>query len=82
MTAAKQAIKYLYATKDLGITYTKGVHGAPHVFMRGEPGDKIDSESQVNEHMFLSYADADLAGNVGTRKSTTGINFVLAGGHN
>jgi len=52
-TEAKQANKYLYATKDLGITYTKWVHGAPHVFMRGEPGDKIDSESQVNGLEFV-----------------------------
>ena len=80
VTAAKQTIKYLYATKDLGITYTKEVHGAPHVFMRGEPGDKIDFESQVNEHEFVTNADADLAGDVGTRKSTTGFVVVLAGG--
>jgi hypothetical protein len=37
VTIAKPAIKYLYATKDLDITYTKKVlHGAHHTFMRGE----------------------------------------------
>ena len=32
---------------DTCITYTKGMHGAPHIFpgFYGEPGDKIDSES-------------------------------------
>ncbi len=48
--------------------------------MRGKPGDKIDSESPVNGHEFVTYTDADLAGDVGTRKSTTGFVVVLAGG--
>ena len=34
----------------------------------------------MNGHEFVTYADADLAGNVGTRKSTTGFVVVLAGG--
>ena len=80
VAAAKQAIKYLYATKDHGITYTRGVHGAPHVFMRAQPGDEVDSESQVKGHEFVTYADADLAGDIGSRKSTTGFVVVLAGG--
>ena len=48
VTAAQQAIKYLYATRYHGITYTRGVHGAPHVFMSAHPGDEVDSESSVN----------------------------------
>ena len=78
MASAKRAIKYLYATKVHGITYTRGVHGAPYVFMRGWPGDEVNSESQVNGHEFVTYADADLAGDIGSRKSTIGFVVVLA----
>ena len=41
--------------------------------MSAHPGDEVDSESSVNGHEFVTYADADLAGDVGTRKSTTGF---------
>ena len=80
VTAAQQAIKYLYATRYHGITNTRGVHGVPHVFMSAHPGDEVDSESSVNGQEFVTYADADLAGDIGTRKSTTGFVVVLAGG--
>ena len=59
VAAAKQAIKYLYATKDHGITYTRGVHGAPHIFMRVLPGNEVDAESQVKGHEFVTYEDAE-----------------------
>jgi hypothetical protein len=48
--------------------------------MRAQPGDEVDSESQVKGHEFVTYADADLAGDIGSRKSTTGFVVVLAGG--
>jgi hypothetical protein len=34
----------------------------------------------VKGHEFVTYADADLAGDIGSRKSTTGFVVVLAGG--
>ena len=34
----------------------------------------------MNGHEFVTYADADLAGDIGSRKSTTGFVVVLAGG--
>jgi hypothetical protein len=80
VTAAKQVIKYLYATKDHGITYTRGVHGAPHIFMRGRLGEVDEDSTVVNGREFTTYADADLAGDIGTRKSTTGFVVVLSGG--
>ncbi len=70
VAAAKQAIKFLYATKDYGITYTRGAHGAPHIFMRALPGDEVDAESEAKGHEFVTYADADLAGDLDSRKST------------
>ena len=38
------------------------------IFMRGSPGDEVDSESKVKGHEFVTYADADLAGEIGSRK--------------
>jgi len=83
VTAAKQVIKYLYATKDHGITYTRGVHGATHIFLRGRLGE-VDEDSTVYggewARVYYLDADADLAGDIGTRKSTTGFVVVLSGG--
>jgi hypothetical protein len=71
--AAKQVIRYLYATKELGITFSKNASGAPHVYMRG-----LEVEENIRD--FVTYADADLAGDVDNRKSTTGVAIVLNGG--
>jgi len=49
----------------------------PHVFIRGEARDnKINSESPA----IGQDADADLAEDVGTRKSTNVVVVVLTGG--
>ena len=88
--AAKQVIQYLYATKDMGITYTRGGSGSPHMDYEQEDGLQTyvhtrKSKTAIDDPMgdsFLmgSYADADLAGDIGTRKSTTGFCMVLNGG--
>jgi hypothetical protein len=74
--AAKQVIRYAYATKDFGITFNRRKAGAPHVFIRGESGTavKVDGQDMV------TYADADLAGDIHTRKSTTGYAILICGG--
>ena len=46
------------------------MHGAPHVLISAHPGE-IDSEYPLNGHEFVPYADVELAGDVGTRMSTT-----------
>ena len=88
--AAKQVIQYLYATKDMGITYTKGKGGSPHLGYENEGGletylhsrkSKVAIEDTTGDSSIMgSYADADLAGDIGTRKSTTGFCMVLNGG--
>jgi len=90
VAAAKQVIKYLYATKEMGITYTKGKGGSPHLGYDNENGLEtyvhtrkssiaVDDASGDSSIMG-TYADADLAGDIGTRKSTTGFCMVLNGG--
>ncbi len=56
----------------MDITFSKNASGAPHVYMR-------DLEAEENRD-FVTYADADLAGDVDNRKSTTGVAIVLNGG--
>jgi len=48
--------------------------------MRGRLGEVDEDSTVVNGHEFTTYADADLAGDIGTRKSTTGFVVVLSGG--
>ena len=74
--AAKQVIRYAYATKEYGITFTRGKSEAPHVYMRGEYGEAVKFEGQD----LVTYADADLAGDINTRKSTTGYAILMSGG--
>lgn len=88
--AAKQVIKYLYATKDMGITYTKCSGSSPHLNYEFDSNlqtyvhaaknktavDDVTGDSQI----VGAYADADLAGDVSTRKSTSGYCMVLNGG--
>jgi hypothetical protein len=77
--AAKKVTQYLYSTKDHGITFSKSESGAPHVYFRGKQGSACDDAEQVGQE-FWTYADADLAGDVDTRRSTTGYVVVLSGG--
>jgi len=80
VAAAKQVIKYLYATKDYGITYTRKLAGAPHLFMHVRKNRTAVEDESGDSRIVVSYADADLAGDVDTRKSTTGFGALLCGG--
>ena len=44
--------------------------------MRGEYGEAVKLEGQD----LITYADADLAGDINTRKSTTGYAILMSGG--
>ena len=89
--AAEQIVRYLYGTKEYGITYTRNGKSAPHL----EKDDKMPSiqtyvhskknaaaiEDPTGDSQLMgTYADADLAGDVGTRKSTSGYCIVMNGG--
>ena len=78
--AAKQCIRYLFATKDYGITYSKHLSGAPHVYMKAKPGAATEADEKSASFEMVTYADADLAGDLVTLKSTTGFCIMLNGG--
>ena len=90
VAAAKEVIKYLYATKEMGITYTRGKGGSPHLGYKNETGletyvhtrksSVAVDDASGDSTIMGTYADADLAGDIGTRKSTTGFCMVLNGG--
>jgi hypothetical protein len=88
--AAKQVIYYLYATKDYGITYTKGKGGSPHVgslegvelqaFIHARKSSTAVDDVMGDSRIMGTYCDADLGGDEGTRKSTTGYCMGINGG--
>jgi hypothetical protein len=88
--AAKQVIYYLYATKDYGITYTKGKGGSPHVgslegaelqaFIHARKSSTAVDDVMGDSRLMGTYCDADLGGDEGTRKSTTGFCMGINGG--
>ncbi len=80
MEAAKQCIRYLFATKNYGITYSKHLSGAPHVFMKASPGGGTEADEKASSFEMVTYADADLGGDEITLKSTTGFCIMLNGG--
>ena len=88
--AAKQVIAYLYSTKNYGITYTKGRGGSPHLSAANGAGvqtfvhackTSVATDDVMGDSRIMgTYCDADLAGDEGTRKSTTGFCMLLNGG--
>jgi len=78
--AAKQVIRYLYGTKSFGITYQRGVGGSPHLFVHTRKSSTAIDDPTTDSYLVGTYADADLAGDEGTRKSTNGHAMVLHGG--
>jgi hypothetical protein len=89
--AAQQVIRYAFGTKDYGITYTRGQGGSPHlsdgvevsplaVYLHSRKNEVAVDDTKGDSRLMGTYADADLAGDVGTRKSTSGYAVVLHGG--
>jgi hypothetical protein len=79
--AAKQVIRYLYGTKEFGILYSRSARGAPHAFVHTRKGEVAVANSVGDvQTLMVTYADADLAGDDTTRRSTSGYGVVLHGG--
>jgi len=74
--AAEQIVRYLYGTMEHGITYMRGGKSAPHL----DKDDKIPPIQTGDSQLMGTYADADPAGGVGTRKNTSGYCIVINGG--
>ena len=78
--AAQQVIRYLFATKEYGITYSRDAVGAPHVYLHSRKSSLAVEDSLRDSRNVIANADADLAGDENTRKSTTGFALLLHGG--
>jgi transposase InsO family protein len=88
--AAKQVISYLFSTKQYGITYRKGRSGSPHheatseplvqAFVHSRKTSVATDDATGDSRIMGTYCDADLAGDEGTRRSTTGFCMLLSGG--
>ena len=78
--AAKQVIRYLFSTKEYGITYSRSRGGSPHLYVKTRKSQIAVDDVKGDSFLVGTYADADLAGDVGTRKSTNGHGMVLHGG--
>jgi hypothetical protein len=90
--AAQRTIRYLFATKDMGITFSQDGSASPHL-SSSDPSSlpqlyihtrktsaAVDNADGDVEILFKAYADADLAGDESTRKSTSGYCMMYHGG--
>jgi transposase InsO family protein len=71
--AVKRVIRYLYSTRTYGITFSKAGFTAPH--LTPEQARSL----QAVDRLYV-YADANLAGDEDTFRSTSGLAFMLNGG--
>jgi len=78
--AAKQVIRYLFSTKDYGITYSREASSSPHLFVHTRKSGTAVDDPKQDSHLMGTYADADFAGGEGTRKSSNGHCVLLYGG--
>ena len=89
--AAAQIVRYLYGTKEYGITYRRDGKSAPHLdkddkmppiqtYVHSRKNAVAIEDPTGDSQLMGTYADADLAGDVGTRKSTSGYCIVMNGG--
>jgi len=89
--AAEQIVRYLYGTKEYGITYRRDGKSAPHLdkddkmppiqtYVHSRKNAVAIEDPTGDSQLMGTYADADLAGDVGTRKSTSGYCIVMNGG--
>ena len=84
LTAALNLVNYLFYSKDLYIEYQRSEHGNnPHIFEKGEAVPERPQRKTIEERLIAStpqsqpngpdlYIDADYAGDVNTRRSTSG----------
>ena len=77
---AKRVIRYLFGTKDMGIMYSREITGAPHLYVKTGKNRTCSEQDLEDSRLMYAYADADLAGDDYTRKSTSGFACVLHGG--
>lgn len=79
--AAKQVIRYLYGTKEYGIMFSRSAQGSPHAYVHTLKSSTAVANTVGDvQTIFGTYADADLAGDETTQRSTSGYCIVMHGG--
>lgn len=81
--AALLVLKYLNGTKTHQLTYRRDGNSAPHIFVHTRKSKfTLDNTDKCEDSppLLRAYADADLAGDVDSRRSTNGNAIMLAGG--
>ena len=71
--AAKRVVRYLYHTKEMGITYRRGSFGGPQWYVKA-------LDKSADAVLLMGCADADWGGDEDSRKSTSGYAMILQGG--
>ena len=89
MEAALNLVNYLYYTRQLYIQYERSEDGNnPEIYERGSPIERaktieerlVASEPEASPNSPDFYTDADYAGDVNTRRSTSGCICMMNGG--
>jgi hypothetical protein len=76
--AAMQVIGYLYGTNEFGIMFCRSAQGSPHAYVHSHQSSTEVANSVGDiKTIFGTYADADLAGDKTTRRSTSGYCIVI-----
>ena len=79
--ACKRVVAYLYNTRCLGIVFKRDIQGeeanVPKLFEKGRHPLTNESDPMNN---FRVFADSDFAGDLETRRSTSGVVILLNGG--
>jgi len=82
--AALQVLKYLNGTRTHQLTYRRSSNSSPHIFVHTRKSqftlDNDNPDDVSSPPLLRAYADADLAGDLDTRRSTNGNAIMLAGG--
>jgi transposase InsO family protein len=77
--AAKGVVRYLLSTADYGITYGSNSSNGSISYQQYVGSAAASSSSNLGTGL-IGFCDADFAGDLDTRRSTTGYVFMLNGG--
>ena len=81
LVKSKQVIRNLYGTKEYGIVFSRSAQCSPHAYVHTLKSSTAVANTVGDvQTIFGTYADADLAGDETTQRSTSGYCIVMHGG--